>query len=101
MTITTFNGVGYLICVTKLDDSFWGGGGVQLYPSVEKLGLISNSIYSVVYLGVCSLNLYTQLYVCKYRLHLIANRLIAKFVLLQKKLKHRSFYHSFNVKTPC
>ena len=59
----------YLICVTKLDDSlFFGGGGgggeVQLYPSVEKLGLISNSIYSVVYLGVCSLNLYTQLYVC-------------------------------------
>ncbi|CAB9541440.1 hypothetical protein BROOK1789B_1910, partial [Bathymodiolus brooksi thiotrophic gill symbiont] len=33
------------------------------------------------------------------RLHLIANRLIAKFVLLQKKLKHRSIYHSFNVKT--
>jgi len=28
------------------------------------------------------------------RLHLIA-----KFVLLQKKLKHRSIYHSFNVKT--
>ena len=42
---------------------FFGGGGgggeVQLYPSVEKLGLISNFIYSVVYLGVCSLNLYT------------------------------------------
>ena len=60
MTITTFIGVVYPICVTQLDDSFfWGGGEVQLYPSVEKLGLISNSIYSVVYLGVCSLNLYT------------------------------------------
>ena len=33
------------------------------------------------------------------RLHLIANWLIAKFVLLQKKLKHRSIYHSFNAKT--
>ena len=61
MTITTFIRVVYLICVTKLDDSlFWGGGRcVKLYASVEKLGLISNSIYSVVNLGVCSLNLYT------------------------------------------
>ena len=60
MTITTFIGVVYLICVTKLNDPlFFGGGEAQLYPSVEKLGLISNSIYSVVYLGVCPLNLYT------------------------------------------
>ena len=59
MTITTFIGVVYPICVTQLDDSFFWGGEVQLYRSVEKLGLISNSIYSVVYLGVCSLNLYT------------------------------------------
>ena len=41
-------------------------GGVQLYRSVEKLDLISNSILCGL-LGVCSLNLYTQLYVCKYQ----------------------------------
>jgi hypothetical protein len=61
MTITTFIGVVYPICVTKLDDSLLGGE-VQLYPSVEKLGLISNSIlcgllggvfFNLIYTVVC------------------------------------------------
>ena len=64
MTITTFIGVVYLICVTQLDDSlFLGGGGgggrVQLYRSVEKLDLISNSILCGLLGGVIFKFIYT------------------------------------------
>ena len=66
MTITTFIGVVYLICVTQLDDSLFlggggggGGGGVQLYRSVEKLDLISNSILCGLLGGVIFKFIYT------------------------------------------
>ena len=61
MTITTFIGVVYLICVTQLDDSLLlgGGGRVQLYCSVEKLDLISNSILCGLLGGVIFKFIYT------------------------------------------
>ena len=59
MTITTFIGVVYLICITKLDDSLFWGEGVHLYPSVEKLGLISNYILWFLLGGVFFKFIYT------------------------------------------
>jgi hypothetical protein len=57
MTITTFIGVVYLICVTKLEDPLFGG--VQSHPSVEKIGLISNSILCGLLGGVFFKFIYT------------------------------------------
>jgi hypothetical protein len=84
MTITTFIGVVYLICVTKLDDSLLGGGGgcscsfkkrevklrelwcltpfltiFQLYHGYLVLLVEYNHQPAVVYLGVIFKFIYT------------------------------------------